>query len=77
MSPTSRRRVDLRQLPPRQRYAIAIAVAAVVVALAWLVGRNRPVPPWVTGYLVPALGIAYLILTAVAVIDRIRRRPRP
>jgi hypothetical protein len=61
-------KVDLKKLPIRQQYAIAIIVVAVVVAAAWMVGRNRPVPAWINNYLVPYGGwfglfaIAYLLL---------------
>jgi 4-hydroxybenzoate polyprenyltransferase len=77
----SRRRVDLRRLPRWQQYVIALTVTAAVVAAAWLVGRGEPVPGWVSGWLVPALG--WLVLAvgggalAIRLLDRLRRdRPR-
>lgn len=78
--PTPRRRVDLRRLPRWQQYAIALAVTAAVVVAAWLVGGDEPVPGWVSGILVPALGWLVLAIVAgalaVGLLGRWRRRDR-
>lgn len=70
----SRRRVDLRTLPVWLQYLIALTVAAMVMAAAWLVGRDEPVPYWIKNYLVPALGWIYLLLLAIVIIDWLRKR---
>jgi hypothetical protein len=79
--PPRRRRVDLRRLPRWQQYVIALTVTAGVVAAAWLVGGDEPVPAWASGWLVPALGWLVLAVGAGALgmrlLDRLRRdRPR-
>jgi peptidoglycan/LPS O-acetylase OafA/YrhL len=75
--PPPRRKVDLRHLPRGTQYVIALTVVAVVVAAAWIVGQDRPVPTWITRFLVPALGVLYLVLTSVAVGSWLRRRRGP
>jgi hypothetical protein len=69
-----RKVVNLRTLSPWLQYSIALAVVAVVVGLAWLVGRDTPMPAWVTDVLVPALGWLYLIFFVFALFQRLRRR---
>lgn len=54
--------IDLRRLPTWLQYLIALSVVALVGGAAWLAGRDRPVPFWITHYLVPALGVIYLVL---------------
>jgi len=71
-----RKRVDLKRLPRWLQYAIALAVTAVVVALAWQTGKDRPVPGWIQDYLVPALGWIGLILLATGVLARIVARKK-
>ena len=59
--------IDLRTLPRGLQYVIAFAVAALVMLLAWHVGRTRPTPTWlgpvqvVWTWLGPAL-LAFFIL---------------
>ena len=74
--PPPRRRVDLRRLPRWQQYALALAVTAAVVVLAWLVGGDEPVPAWVSELLVPALGWLVLAVVAGALAMRLLRRLR-
>lgn len=70
-----RRRIDLRRsLPAPWRYGIALLIVVAVVAGAWWVGRDRPVPEWIGGALVPALGWAYLFLLAFVLLRWLRRR---
>jgi hypothetical protein len=63
----SRIRVDLMKLPLWQRYVISVVIVTIVVAAAWMVGRNQPVPAWINSYLVRFAGwfgvfaIAYLL----------------
>jgi hypothetical protein len=70
--PTDRRPLDLRRLPRWLQYVIALAVVALVVAAAWAFGGDRPVPSWITGFVIPALGwlyvglFIYFVLHAVA-----------
>lgn len=72
-----RTRIDLRRsLPARWRYAVALLIVGVVVAGAWWVGRDRPVPEWIGGTLVPALGWVYLLLLAVVLLRWLQRRRR-
>jgi hypothetical protein len=68
-------RIDLRRsLAPAARWGLALAIVAAVVLLAWHVGRDRPVPAWISDRLVPALGWIYLALVAVALVHLIRKR---
>jgi hypothetical protein len=41
-----RYRINLRKLPLWSRYAIAVAVAGIVMYFAWHVGHTRPTPAW-------------------------------
>lgn len=66
--------VDLRQLGTRMRLVIAIAVTSAAVAAAWILGRDDPVPSWISDGLVPALGWIYLALLVVAGVHVLRRR---
>ena len=67
------RDIDLRRLPPYLRYPLALSIVAAVSALAWYVGRDRPVPAWIQ-HGMPALGWIYLALLAVVVVQRLIRR---
>lgn len=66
--------IDLRRLPVWLQYLIALSVVALVGGAAWLVGRDRPVPLWITHYLVPALGAIYLLLLVARLVRWARRR---
>jgi hypothetical protein len=66
--------IDLRRLPAWQRYLISLVVIAAVSAIAWVVGRNQPVPGWITTYLIPLLGWAYIVLVLFVVAMWLRRR---
>ncbi|HEX9106420.1 MAG TPA: hypothetical protein VF832_04320 [Longimicrobiales bacterium] len=74
---TGRRKVDLGGSLPRWGTLLLGGVITVAIALAaWWVGRDRPVPRWITHGLVPALGWIYLVLVAVALVAWWRRRAR-
>lgn len=64
---------DLRRLPVWLQYLVALSVIAVVAAAAWLVGRDRPVPHWVTHGIIPVLGWVYIAFAAYWVVSRILR----
>jgi hypothetical protein len=66
-----RKRVDLKLLPIWLQYVIAITITLVVVALAWRLGRDRPIPNWMQTWLVPGLGWAGLVLLVTGVGARI------
>jgi len=66
--------VNLQHLGRGTRLAIASAVGGAVVTLAWFVGRDDPVPDWISKGLVPALGWIYLAMLAVALVHWLRRR---
>jgi len=70
----ARRGINLRALPVWLQYAIALVVIALVVSLAWLVGRDRPVPGWLTHRFIPALGWVYLALCVYLIIYYAARR---
>lgn len=74
-----RPRVDLRRLPSWLQYFIALATIASIAVVAWLAGRDEPIPLWVSEWLVPNLAwiLLGLIIVAVAgtVIERKRRKP--
>jgi hypothetical protein len=62
------KKIDLRVLPVWLQYIIALTVVAIVAGLAWLVGRDQPVPDWIQHGLIPALGWIYLALLAAALL---------
>lgn len=68
------RRVDLHKLPVALQYVIALATVAVVVALVFAFGDRDPGPSWLTDTLPPILGAVGLVIVAVYVIMRARRR---
>ena len=67
--------MDVWKLPAWQRYAIALVLTAAIAGAGWYVGRNRPVPEWITGGLIPFLGWLVLALAAVAVVQWLRGKP--
>ena len=67
-------RVDLNRLPAWLQYLIALSVVAVVVGAAWAVGRDDPVPGWITHYLIPALGWLYIVLVVYVLLFRLLRQ---
>jgi hypothetical protein len=69
-------RIDLRKLPAWLKYLVSLAVIAVVVGAAWLVGGDRPAPGWLTNRLIPALGWVYLALCVYVIIYYAARRLR-
>ena len=69
-----RKRMDLDRLPTWLQYIVALAVTAVVVIAAWLVGRDNPVPAWIDNYLIPGLGWVGLCLIVVIVVSEIKKR---
>jgi peptidoglycan/LPS O-acetylase OafA/YrhL len=72
--PPPRIRINLRKgLPAWIRYPLAIAIVAAISIGAWIVGRDRPTPAWISEGLVPALGWIYLVLVAIAVVHWIRK----
>ena len=50
-----RRTVDLRRLPHGLAYVIALVVAVMVVALAWLASRGASAPGWWENVASPAI----------------------
>lgn len=71
-----RKSLNLDNLPQWLQYGIALAITAVVVAAAWIVGRDQPVPAWIETYLIPGLAWFGLILIAIVVADWFRQRRR-
>jgi len=49
-----RARINLHRLRLPLQFLIAVAVSAIVIAVAWFVGRDRPQPTWLKDYLIPA-----------------------
>ncbi len=62
--------IDLRKLPAWLQYVIALSVVGIVVPAAWIVGRDQPVPSWITTKLIPALGWLYLVLFVYVILHR-------
>jgi len=69
-----RREIDLRKLPARWQYAIALAVVAIVVALVLVFGDGGSRPSWLTDTLPPILGVAAIVVVACMIVVRLRRR---
>jgi hypothetical protein len=70
-----RRRVDLFQLlSPAARAAVAVTLIVAVSLGAWWVGRDRPVPAWISDGLVPLLGWACIVLALLGLVSWWRRR---
>jgi hypothetical protein len=68
-------RINLTQrLSPAARWSLAASVVAAVSIIAWALGRDRPIPAWISDGLVPALGWIYLALLCVAAVHLLRRR---
>ena len=77
MSMESRRSVNLRTLPLYVQYVLASAIAALVMAIAWKVGRDRPAPAWVGPTMAVWMWIGPGLLAffvAKGLLNRIRRR---
>jgi hypothetical protein len=70
----SKRQIDLTTLPQWLQYLIALAITAVVVVAAWIVGRDQPVPLWIEEYLIPALAVFGVVLIVTVVVDWFRKR---
>ncbi len=70
----SRDPIDLRKFPIWLQYTIALSVTAIIVTAAWLVGRNQPVPTWLTTHLIPALGWLYIVLFSYVIIIRLFKK---
>ena len=64
----SRKKVDLRTLPAWLYYIVALVVTVAIMIVAWIVGRDRPIPDWIENYLIPSLGWVFLLFLAVAII---------
>jgi len=72
----SRRRVDLSGLPKPVLTLIGLIVVIPIATLGWIVGKDEPVPAWITEILVPVLSIVALVFMVILVVDWIRRRAR-
>jgi len=72
----SRVRIRLDSYPKRVQYAIAVAVMVPIATLGWIVGKDNPVPAWITELLIPVLSVIALIFMGILVVDWVRRRTR-
>ena len=57
-------------------YITATIVTGAIALAGYLVGRNRPVPPWIETFLIPALGWLGVVLIVLAAADWLRQRRR-
>jgi hypothetical protein len=69
-----RHRVDLRQLPPFPRYAIAIAVVIFVLGLAVRIGGGDRVSAEDVAPFVPWVGGGVTLIVALAIFLQLRGR---
>jgi uncharacterized membrane protein HdeD (DUF308 family) len=69
-----RREIDLRKLPARWQYAMALAVVAVVVVLVLAFGDRDSGPSWLTDTLPHILGVAAIVVGVCLLVMRLRRR---
>jgi hypothetical protein len=67
---------DLRRLPVRWQYLIALLVISPIAWFAWHVGKDRPRPFWLEHYLIPFLAWCYIALAARWIFLRVLRRLR-
>ncbi|OUL31317.1 hypothetical protein BV372_20360 [Nostoc sp. T09] len=58
----TRKKVDLKTLPVFLQYVIALLVSTIVFALAWYVGKDKPIPDWIQNYIMPNLGWIGIVL---------------
>jgi hypothetical protein len=72
----SRKRVNLKTLPAWLQYLIALAVIAAVAAAAWIVGKDKAIPSWITNYLIPILGWSYIVLALCVIVSGFLKRWR-
>jgi Na+/alanine symporter len=72
-----RRKVDLRRLTPWKQRLVALTVVAAVVLSAWLLGGVRSIPTWVSRFVLPLLGLFYILALAYTVRARLRERRGP
>jgi hypothetical protein len=56
------------------QHTVALATVAVVVSVAWAVGRDRPTPWWVDEYLIPLLSWSWIVLATVLLVARCRAK---
>lgn len=56
-------------LPIRLRYTITLILMTLIAIAGYIIGRDRPVPPWIDQHLVPGLGWFGLALIAIVFID--------
>jgi hypothetical protein len=64
------------QVSDRALRPLAAVVMVVIAVAAWVVGKGDPVPDWITQLLIPALSVLVLVLSAVLLVDWLRRRAR-
>lgn len=62
--------------PTWLQYVLALLTVCVVGGLSWVVGKDKPVPEWVSSQVVPGLGWLYLALLGVALLSRVLGQPR-
>lgn len=68
--------IDLRRLPIKYQYLIGLFVVAIIAAVAWITGRNKPTPLWIKQYLIPILGWAYLVLFCYAIVYKLIKKKK-
>ncbi len=64
-------------LPIRLRYTITLTLMILIAIAGFIIGRSRPVPPWIDQHLIPGLGWFGLILIAIVFIDWLKNISRP
>jgi hypothetical protein len=67
--------LNLNRYSALARYTIALAITTFIAGAGWYVGRNRPVPEWITHGLIPFLGWLVLGLAAIALVQWLRGKP--
>jgi hypothetical protein len=70
----SRKKVNLRTLPVWVQYLISLAVITIVVTAAWVVGKGRAIPSWITEYLIPILGWSYIVLLLFVIVSHFLKK---
>lgn len=67
----SRKKIDLTRLPIWLQYLISITIVGIVVVLAYLIGKDKPIPIWIEAYLISILSWTFIVLSVSIIVGKI------